>query len=97
MSGSDQLHATLSDRACRLRFGFGPDFVDDDHFRSVVLNRLDHHGVLKVRTWHLHAAAGPDAGMRDVSVTGNLVRRIDDDHAFLHLRKTTGASPTRGC
>jgi hypothetical protein len=44
----------------------------------VVLDRLDHDGVLERWSRHLHPAGTADRGVRNVSVPGNLIRRIDN-------------------
>ena len=93
----DQLHAALGNRARGLRFGFGSDLVDDDHFRHVILDRFDHDGVLKIRPRHLHSAAGSDAGMGNVAVTGDFVRRIDDDHALVQFRGQNARAFAQQC
>jgi hypothetical protein len=80
--GRDELDAALGDRARRGRFLLGADLVDDHDLRHVVLDCLDHHRVLQRRRRHLHAPRATDAGMRDVAVTGDLVRGIDDDDAL---------------
>ena len=98
MSRRDQLDAPFGDRPCCLGFCLRPDLVDDDHLRSVILDSLDHYGVLQVRPWHLHAAACSNTRMRNVTVAGNLVRGIDDDHAFLQFgRKNSGAFAKQCC
>jgi bacillithiol system protein YtxJ len=51
----------------------------------VVLDRFDHHSVLKVRTRNLHSAAGSDARMRNVAVAADFVRGIDNDHPLYQL------------
>lgn len=86
MSGRDQLHATLRNRAGGLRLGLRPDFVDHNHFGCVILDGFNHDGVLKVRPGHLHAAARSDPRMRDVSVTRDFIGCIDDDHALDQFR-----------
>jgi hypothetical protein len=83
--GRDELHAALGDGARRGRLELGADLVDDDDLGHVVLDRLDHHRVLEQGRLHLHATRSTDAGMGDVSVTTDLVRRVDDDHAFAQL------------
>ena len=47
VSRADQLNAALGNGARRLRFEFAPNFVNDDDFGVVVLDRLDHHLVLQ--------------------------------------------------
>ena len=81
----DKLHAALGNRARRQRLRFGADFVDDDDLRHVVFHRFDHHRVLRARHRHLHAPRLPDAGVRNIAVTGDFVGRIDDDDALVHL------------
>ena len=85
MGRRDELYAALSDGARGRRFELGADLVDYDHFRHVVLHRLDHDGVLQCRRWHLHAAGLTDRRMRDVTIASDLVRCIDDHHALVHV------------
>ena len=62
---SDQLDATLGDRARGRGLLLGADLVDDDDLGHVVLDRFDHHRVLQRWRRHLHAprAADPGCGM----------------------------------
>ena len=83
MRGRYQLHASLSDRTGRGGFQLGAHLVDDDHLRHVVLNRLDHHRMLLARCSDLHPPSLADRWMRDVSVAGDLVRRVHDDNALV--------------
>ena len=46
VSGRDQLYSALRNRACRRGFEVRSNLVDNDHFRHMILNRLDHHLVL---------------------------------------------------
>ena len=85
MRGGDELHAALRDGARRSRLELDADLVDDDALRHVVLHRLDHHRMLQRRRAHLHATRAPDAWMRYVAVSGDLVRGVDDDDALAHL------------
>src|SRR5438876_7811266 len=80
-----QLHAPLSDGARRRRLQLGADLVDDDHLWHVVLHRLDHHGVLQGGSADLHPSRATDPRMRDVSISADLIRGIDDYNALLHL------------
>ena len=79
---TDKRHAALSDRACRPGFHFGSDFIDDDDFGHVIFDRFDHHRVLQPWIGDLHAASQANAGMRNIGIARNFVRRIDDHHAF---------------
>src|SRR5207237_10352 len=63
----------------------GADLVDDDDLGHVVLDGLDHDGVLQRRSGDLHAARAADPGVWDVAVAGDLVRGVDDDDALPHL------------
>src|SRR5205823_545839 len=63
----------------------GADLVDHDDLRHVVLDRLDHHRVLKRRRGDLHPPRAAYARVRDVAVPGDLVRGVHDDHALSHL------------
>ncbi len=55
--------------------------------RHVILDGLDHHGVLERGVGHLHPPGQPDAGVRNVAVARDLIRRIDDDDALALLRE----------
>ncbi len=90
MRRADQLHAAFGNGARGGRFQFPPDFVDDDNFGIVVLDRFDHHLMLAIRYGHLHAAGATDCGMRHIAVPANFVRGIHDDHALVvrqHARR----------
>ena len=82
MGGRDELHAALGDRARGRGLLLGADLVDDDDLGHVVLDRFDHDRVLERRCRDLHAPRASDAGVRDVAVARDLVRRIDDHHAL---------------
>ena len=83
--GRDQLHAALGDGARGRGLELGADLVDDDHLGHVVLDRLDHHRVLQKRSLHLHPARPADARMRDVAVSSDLVRGVDDHDSLAQL------------
>ena len=83
--GADELNATLGDRPGGLRLELGPDLVDDDDLRHVVLDRLDHHLVLQRWRADLHAARLADRRVRDVAVAGDLVGRVDHDDALAEV------------
>src|SRR6267143_4332054 len=85
MRGGDELHAALGDCARRASLELRADLVDDDDLGHVVLDRLDHHRVLKHGRPHLHPSGSPDAWMRDVAVTANLIGRVDDHDTFAEL------------
>jgi len=85
MRGGHQLHPALGDGSGRRRLQLGADLVDDDHLGHVVLDGLDHHGMLQRRSANLHPPRAADPGMRDVTITADLVRGVDDDHPLLHL------------
>src|SRR5579872_1467762 len=84
---ADELHAALCDRAGRDGFSLGADLVDDDRLRHVVLDRFDHDRVLIERHVDLHAPGVTDAGVRDISVAGDLVRRVHDDDALAQVAR----------
>jgi hypothetical protein len=83
--GRDELHASLGDGAGCGGLLLGPDLVDDDDLRHVVLDRLDHHRVLQRRRRDLHPAGATDARMGNVAVACDLVRGVDDHDALSHL------------
>ena len=85
MGRGDELHAALGDRAGRLGLLLGADLVDDDDLGHVILDRFDHDRVLQRGGRHLHPPRTADAGMRDVAITRDLVRGIDDDDALLQI------------
>src|SRR2546423_831838 len=57
----------------------------------MVLNRLDHHCMLQRGISHLHAPSMPYSLMRNITVTGNLVRSIDDHDALSIVAQDAGA------
>ena len=71
--GRDELHAALRNGPRRRRLELCPDLIDDDYLGHVVLDRLDHHGMLQQRRLHLHAPRAPNAGMRDIAVAADLI------------------------
>ena len=79
VGGCHELHTTLGDRARGGRFRLGADLVDDDDFGHVILDGLDHHGMLLAGMRHLHAPGPADGRVGDVAISGDLVRCIDDD------------------
>ena len=83
--GADELHAALGDRARRQGLELRADLVDHDHLGHVVLDRLDHHGVLAQWRADLHAPGAPDARVRDIAVPGDLIGRIDHDDALVQV------------
>mmetsp|Transcript_5795 Transcript_5795/g.22903 ORF Transcript_5795/g.22903 Transcript_5795/m.22903 type:complete len:226 (-) Transcript_5795:487-1164(-) len=83
--GTNELNTTLGDRSTRQRFGFGTDFIDDDHLGHVILHGFDHDAVLHGRIRNLHSPRAPDGGVRDVAITADLVAGVDDHHAFFEL------------
>ena len=80
---TDKLYATFVDRARCLGFTFAADFVDDDHFRIVILHCLDHRFVLMCRSWNLHSASPTHGRVGNVSIPADLIARIHNDHALL--------------
>jgi hypothetical protein len=95
MRCADQLHAALGDRTRSQGLELAPDLVDDDDFRVVVLDSLDHDLVLEHRLAHLHAARLTYSGMRDIAVAADLVGGIHDDHA-LRLGQDAGRFAQQG-
>jgi hypothetical protein len=91
VGSSNKLDATLGNRAGSTGFELGTDLIDHDDFRHVVLDGFDHDAVLSRGRGDLHAAGAPDCRMRNVSVTGDLVAGVDDDHAAMQVvRKYAG-------
>ena len=85
MGRADKLDAALGDGAGGKGFLLHADFVNHDHFRHVVFDRFDHHGVLQVRLDDLHPAGASNRRVRDVAVAGDLVGRVHNDDALLEL------------
>lgn len=73
----DQLDTALGDGAGGQGFQFAPNFVDHDHFRVVVFNRLDHDLVLLGRDFDLHPARTPNRRVRHVAISADFVGSID--------------------
>ena len=97
MRSRDELYAALGDGARRNRFELGANLVDDDDLRHMVLDRLDHHGMLQCWRPNLHAPRAADPRVGDVPVAANFIRRIHDDHPLFHLvGKHTGALAQHG-
>src|SRR5207245_11615198 len=63
----------------------GAGFADDVDVCHVALHRLDHHGVVQGGSADLHPSRATDPRMRDVSISSDLIRGIDDYNAPLHL------------
>ena len=53
----------------------------------MILDGFDHHRMLQIRPGNLHAPARSNAGMRNVAVTRNLIRSIDDDDSLVQFRR----------
>jgi len=51
----------------------------------MVLDRLDHNGVLFGRSRDLHPPGRPDGRMGDIAVPGDLIGGVDDDDALVHF------------
>ena len=51
----------------------------------MILHCLDHHLVLLIRVWDLHAPRAPDARVRHVAVAADLIGRVDDDNALAEV------------
>src|SRR5450759_142092 len=79
---ADELHAALGDRSGGLSFQFRPDLVDDDDLGHVVLDRLDHHLVLKRVDPDLHPPCPTDGRVRNIAVAGDLVGSVHHHDAF---------------
>src|SRR5947209_8536178 len=85
MRCAHELNAALGDGAGCGGLELGPDFVDDDDLRHVVLDGLDHYGMLPCRARYLHPARAPDGRVRDIPIAANLVGGIDDDDALAEI------------
>ena len=70
---ADQLHAALSNGARGDGLRLRTNLVNDDHFRHVVLHRLNHHEVLTLRSAHLHATCLPDRRVWNIAVARNFI------------------------
>jgi len=79
---ANDLNATFSDGSRSDRLGLRADLVYDDHLWHVILHRLDHHEVLSLWRAHLHPARLPNRWVWDVTVAGDLIRRIYHHHAL---------------
>src|SRR5439155_13344008 len=51
----------------------------------MVFDGFDHHRVLQRRRSDLHPSRATDSRMRDVSITADLIRGIDDYDTLFHL------------
>jgi len=71
--GADELYAALGDRPRGKCLRLHADLVNDHDLRHVVLDCLDHHGVLHFRCRDLHPARVADRGVGDVTVPRDLV------------------------
>jgi len=73
MDRCDQLDSTFRYGASGEGFLRCADFIDDDHFRHVILHRFDHHRMLMFRIGHLHPSRTSDSRVRNVSVAGDFI------------------------
>ena len=97
VGGGNELHAALGNGAGSRRFLFGAHFVDDDHLGHVVLNGLNHNGVLVGGCRHLHSPGASDGRMGYVAVACDLIGSVDDDDPFLGFdRQHTSHLPQHG-
>jgi hypothetical protein len=78
MGSANQLHTTFSNRSRCAGLRFGADLVDHHHFGHMIFDGLDHHCVLGMDIWYLHAAGAPNARVRHIAVAGDLVRGVYD-------------------
>jgi len=79
------MNSTFCNRASGKRFRFGSDFIDYNHFGHVIFDSFDHHRMLQVWTRDLHAAAGSNSRVWDVTITGNFVRSVDNDYPLVQF------------
>ena len=85
MGRGDELHPALGDGPSGVRVELGADLVDHDHLGHVVLDRLDHDGVLLGGRLYVHSPGLADAGVRYVAIAGDLVRRVHDDDPLVRI------------
>src|SRR5579862_3559377 len=85
MSRTNQLDPALRDGARSEGLLLRANLIDNDHFRHMILDRLDHYMVLQFGFRHLHPAGPADCRMRNISVARNLVASIDNNNALLEL------------
>ena len=95
MCCTDELYTAFGDGAGGERFEFTPDLVDDDHFGVVILHGFDHHLMLKHWLTDLHAACLAHSGMRHIAIAADLIRCINDDHALVLSKDTSGFTQKR--
>ena len=81
----NQLHTTFGNGSRCVRFGFGSDLVDNDDLRHVVLDSFDHHRVLEIGSRYLHPPACPNTGVRDIAISADFIRCVNDDDSFCEL------------
>ena len=83
MGGADELHSPFGDGPRSYGFQLASDLINHDHFRVMVFNGLDHDLVLQAWFANLHPTRASDSRMRHITVAGDLVRGVNNDHAFL--------------
>jgi hypothetical protein len=94
MGSGHQLYPPLGNGTRGQSFQFSADLVDNYHFGHVVFHCLDHHLVLQLWAGHLHPSGPTNTRMGHVSIAGNLVGSVDNNHSFAQLiRQHTGNLP----
>jgi hypothetical protein len=83
--GRDKLNSAFGYCPCGLGFELRTDLVDYDHLGHVILDRLYHQGMLLCRCGYLHAPRPTYCGMRNVAVSSDFVRCIDDYYSLVEV------------
>jgi hypothetical protein len=96
VGSTNELNATFCNRAGSSSFELSTNLVNDDHFRIMVFDRLDHDFMLKGGQGNLHAARSAYCRMGNIAITADFVRSINDDHAFI-ISQNTGSFSQNGC
>ena len=73
MGGAYQLNTTFGNGSCRLGFKFSANFIDNDYLRHVVFHCFNHYRMLSAGSGYLHPPRMSNSGMRNITVTGNLI------------------------
>ncbi len=82
MCCAHQLHSALGNSSGCFGFEFSAYFVNNDDLGHVILHCFNHHGMLFGRSSYLHSPGVPDGRMRNVAISGNLIRGVDYDNSL---------------